>query len=56
MKYHKFNNDFMNTLLDKLTIENMPFLILGDFNLNLLSNNYIPHKLFQEESQKNQPL
>ena len=60
MKYHKFNNDFMNTLFDKLTKENKPSVISGDFNLNLikytqnrgvnqfleniLSNNFIPNK------------
>ena len=59
MKYHKFNNDFMNTLFDKLTKENKPSVISGDFNLNLikytqnrgvnqflesiLSNNFISH-------------
>ena len=59
MKHHKFNNDFMNTLFDKLTEENKPSVISGDFNLNLikytqnrgvnqfleniLSNNFIPH-------------
>ena len=59
MKHHKFNNDFMNTLFDKLTKENKPSFISGDFNLNLikytknrrvnqfleniLSNNFIPH-------------
>ena len=57
MKHYKFNNDFMNTLLEKLTSENKP-IITGDFNLNLikymqntgvnqfleniLSNNFIP--------------
>ena len=57
MKHHKFNNDFMNTLLKKLTSENKP-IITGNFNLNLikymqntgvnqfleniLSNNFIP--------------
>ena len=59
MKHHKFNNDFMNTLFDKITKENKPSIISGDFNLNLikytqnrgvnqflenvLSNNFIPH-------------
>ena len=59
MKHHKFNNDFMNTLFDKLTKENNPSVISRDFNLNLikytqnrgvnqfleniLSNNFIPH-------------
>ena len=57
MKHYKFNNDFMNTLLEKLTSENKP-IITGEFNLNLikymqntgvnqfleniLSNNFIP--------------
>ena len=36
MKHHKFNNDFMNTFLDKLTIENKPSVVSGDFNLNLI--------------------
>ena len=59
MKHHKFNKDFMNTLFDKLTEENKPSAMSGDFNLNLikytqnrgvnqfleniLSNNFIPH-------------
>ena len=58
MKHDKFNNDFMNALLEKLTSENKPSIITGDFNLNLikymqntgvnqfleniLSNNFIP--------------
>ena len=55
MKHDKFNNDFMNALLEKLTSENKPSIITGDFNLNLikymqntgvnqniLSNNLIP--------------
>ena len=53
------NSNFMNTLFDKLTKENKPSVISGDFNLNLmkytqnrgvnqfleniLSNNFIPH-------------
>ena len=36
MKHHKFNNDFMNTLFDKLTKENKPSVISRDFNLNLI--------------------
>ena len=36
MKNHKFNNDFMNILFDKLTKENKPSVISGDFNLNLI--------------------
>ena len=36
MKHHKFNNDFMNTLIDKLTVENKPSVNSGDFNLNLI--------------------
>ena len=59
MKYHKFNNEFMSTLFDKLTKENKPSVMSGDFKLNLikytqnrgvnqfleniLSNNFIPH-------------
>ena len=58
MKHYKFNNDFMNALLKKLTSENKPSIITGDFNLNpirymqntrvnqffanILSNNFIP--------------
>ena len=34
MKHHK--NDFMNTLLDKFTIENKPSVVSGDSNLNLI--------------------
>ena len=59
MKYHTFNSNFMNTLFDKLTKENKPYVISGDFDLNLikytqnrgvnqfleniLSNTLIPH-------------
>ena len=59
VKYHKFNNKFMNTLFDKLTKEYKPSVISDDFNLNLIkytqnrgvnqfleiisSNNFIPH-------------
>ena len=39
MKPHPFNNDFINTLLNKLTIEKKPSVISGEFNLNLM--NYI---------------
>ena len=35
MKHDKFNNDFMNALLEKLTSDNKP-IITGDFNLNLI--------------------
>ena len=61
-KHYEFNNDFMNTLLKKLTLENKPSIITGDFNLNLikymqntgvnqfleniLSNNFIPQITF----------
>ena len=57
-KHYKFNNDFMTTLLEKLTLENKPSTITGNFNLNLIkyiqntgvnqflekiiSNNFIP--------------
>ena len=37
MKHYKFNNDFMNTLLQKLTSENKPSIITGDCNLNSLN-------------------
>ena len=40
MKHCKFNNDFMNTLLEKLTLENKPSIITGNFNLNLIQ--YMP--------------
>ena len=56
MKHDKFNNNFMDTLLEKLTSENKP--IISNFNLNLIkymqntgvnqflenivSNNFIP--------------
>ena len=59
MKHHKFNNNFMNAFFAKLTKENKPSVISGDFNLNLikytqnrgvnqflenvLSNIFIPH-------------
>ena len=59
MKNHKFNNDFVSSLFNKLTKENKPSVISGDFNLNLikymqnrgvnqfleniLTNNFIPH-------------
>ena len=36
MKHYKFNNDYMNTLLEKLTSENKTSTITGDFNLNLI--------------------
>ena len=36
MKHYKFNNDYMDTLLEKLTSENRPSIITGDFNLNLI--------------------
>ena len=36
MKHHTFNNDFMNSLFNKLTKENKPSVISGDFNLNLI--------------------
>ena len=65
---HKFNNDFMNTLLEKLKIENKPSIIIGNFNLNLikymhntgvnrfleniLSNNFISQITFPQWLQK----
>ena len=36
MKHYKFNNDFMTTLLEKLTLGNKPFIITSNFNLNLI--------------------
>ena len=42
MKHDKFNNNFMNALLEKLTSENKPSIITGDFNLNLI--NYMQRK------------
>ena len=57
-EHYKFNNDFMTTLIEKLTLENKPSINPGNFNLNLikymqntggnqfleriLSNNFIP--------------
>ena len=32
---HKFNNNFLNTVLEKLTLENKLCITTGDFNLNL---------------------
>ena len=37
MKHYKFNNDFMNTLLEKFTLENKPSIVTGDFNLDLIN-------------------
>ena len=34
MKHYKFNNDFINTLLENLTLENTPSDMTGNFNLN----------------------
>ena len=72
MKNHKFNNDFMNILFDKLTKENKPSVISSDFNLNLikytqnkgvnqfiekiLSNNFIPHITLPTRVTEKQPL
>ena len=58
MKHCKSSNNFLNTLLENLTLENIPSIITGDFNLNLikcmqntvvnkflekiLSNNFVP--------------
>ena len=36
MKHYKFNNDFINTLLENLTLENTPSDMTGNFNLNLI--------------------
>ena len=36
MKNQKFNNEFLNILLTKLSIENKPTIIATDFNLNLI--------------------
>ena len=36
MKHYNFNNNFLNTLLKKITLENKPFIITGDFYLNLI--------------------
>ena len=33
---HKVNNNFLNTLLVKLTLENRPSTITSNFNLNLI--------------------
>ena len=72
MKHHKFNNDFMNILFDKLTKENKPSVISSDFNLNLikytqnkgvnqfiekiLSNNFISHITLPTRVTEKQPL
>ena len=58
MKHYKFNNNFMTTVLEKLTLENKRSIITGNFNLNpikymqntgvnqflekILSNSFIP--------------
>ena len=70
MKHDKFNNDFRNDLLEKLTSENKPSIITGDFNLdlikymqntginqfleNILSNSFIPQITLPQVSQKKQ--
>ena len=36
MNPYKFNNDFMTTLLERLTLENKPVIITGDFSLSLI--------------------
>ena len=70
MKHDKFNNDFRNDLLEKLTSENKPSIITGDFNLdlikymqntginqfleNILSNSFIPQITLPQGSQKKQ--
>ena len=36
MKHYKFNNNFMTILFEKLTLENKPSIITGNFNLNLI--------------------
>ena len=48
MKRHKFNNSFMSTLLDKLTIENKPSVISDNFNLNLIK--YAQNRVNQSKS------
>ena len=40
MKHYKFNNDFINILIEKLTLENKSSKINGNFNLNLILNIY----------------
>ena len=62
MKHYKFNNDLMNTLLERLTLDNKSSITTGDFNLklikymqstglnqfleNILFNNFIPQITF----------
>ena len=36
MKHYKFNNNFLNILPEKSTLENKPSIITADFNLNLI--------------------
>ena len=39
MDVSDFNKNYLNTLLDKLSIENKQVFLLGDFNVNLLNYN-----------------
>ena len=42
MKINKFNDDHPNELLDKLSKENKPIFLFGDFNINLLNYDIDP--------------
>ena len=43
MDLNDFNTSYLNNLLDKVSKEQKPVFLLGDFNVNLLnSNNHNP--------------
>ena len=50
MKHYKFNNGFLKTLLKKVTLENKPFVITGNFNLNLIKYMHTGVKQFFEKN------
>ena len=41
-----FMNNYIASLLDKLSNEKKDRMIMGDFNINLKSNSHIPKKFF----------
>ena len=41
-----FTNNYIASLLDKLSNEKKDIMIMGDFNINLKSNSHIPKKFF----------
>ena len=51
MKHYKFNNGFLKTLLKQVTLENKPFVITGNFNLNLFK--YMPNTGVKQFFEKN---